>query len=129
MEKKVTQMFKSEAGTLFTNLVRMESRVSFDGKEGHTNVQIRSWYSIYQPCTNGKLSELSQKRRSHKSSNLGIRGVQTQNPVVSRQTSYVPTTLPKITQVASCKFFLSLLNRNKVIIWATTKPAFHGRQK
>ena len=37
MEKKVTQILKSEAGTLLTIPVRMESRVSFGGKEGHTN--------------------------------------------------------------------------------------------
>ena len=29
----------AEAGTHFTDPVRMESRVSFGGKEGHTNVQ------------------------------------------------------------------------------------------
>ena len=33
-------MFKSEAGTLFTSLVRMKSRVSFGGKEGRTTIQI-----------------------------------------------------------------------------------------
>ena len=37
-------MIKTEARTLFTDLVRMESYGGFGGKEGHTTVQIRSLY-------------------------------------------------------------------------------------
>ena len=49
-------MFKSEAGTLFTGLIRMESRVSFGAKEVCTNYQVLAEMRIWGPL--GRKAEI-----------------------------------------------------------------------